>query len=92
MFMFLLEKEQILGNAYGADVFVSPHINSFNGASAKGIETYYHLNKSSERPLSSNIQENAIKETGAVNRGVKSANFAVIREFQCHHHFLKQDL
>ncbi|ENZ02565.1 hypothetical protein HMPREF1092_01800 [Clostridium thermobutyricum] len=69
-----------MGNAYGADVFVSPHINSFNGASAKGIETYYHLNKSSERPLSSNIQENAIKETGAVNRGVKSANFAVIRE------------
>ena len=69
-----------MGNAYGADVFVSPHINSFNGASAKGIETYYHVNKSSERPLSSNIQENAIKETGAVNRGVKSANFAVIRE------------
>ncbi|WP_297639790.1 N-acetylmuramoyl-L-alanine amidase, partial [uncultured Clostridium sp.] len=69
-----------IANAYGADLFLSPHINSFTSSSAKGIETYYHTDKSTHRPLSSNIQENAIKETGAANRGVKTANFAVLRE------------
>ncbi|MEG2251325.1 MAG: N-acetylmuramoyl-L-alanine amidase, partial [Bacilli bacterium] len=69
-----------MANKYGADVFVSNHINSFEKESANGIETYYHKDKSSHKPLSDNIQSNAIKETGAANRGVKNANFAVLRE------------
>ncbi|MGL4569570.1 MAG: N-acetylmuramoyl-L-alanine amidase, partial [Clostridium sp.] len=69
-----------MANKYGADVFISNHINSFEQESANGIETYYHRDKSSHKSLSDNIQNNAIKETGAVNRGVKNANFAVLRE------------
>ena len=69
-----------MANEYGADIFVSNHINSFEQASANGIETYYHKDKSSHKPLSDDIQNNAIKQTGAVNRGVKNANFAVLRE------------
>ncbi|WP_054199267.1 SH3 domain-containing protein [Clostridium baratii] len=69
-----------MANEYGADIFVSNHINSFDQASANGIETYYHRDKSSHKPLSDDIQNNAIKQTGAVNRGVKNANFAVLRE------------
>ncbi|MGL5647686.1 MAG: N-acetylmuramoyl-L-alanine amidase family protein, partial [Clostridium sp.] len=69
-----------MANAYGADLYVSPHINSFTSASANGIETYYHRDKGAYKPLSDNIQSNAIKETGAYNRGVKNANFAVLRE------------
>ena len=69
-----------MANEYGADIFVSNHINSFEQASANGIETYYHKDKSSHKPLSDDIQNNAIKQTGAVNRGVKNRNFAVLRE------------
>ncbi|GAA0856222.1 hypothetical protein GCM10008916_04920 [Clostridium nitritogenes] len=69
-----------MANEYGADIFVSNHINSFEQASANGIETYYHRDKSSHKPLSDDIQNNAIKQTGAVDRGVKNANFAVLRE------------
>ncbi|AQM60298.1 SH3 domain-containing protein [Clostridium baratii] len=69
-----------MANEYGADIFVSNHINSFDQASANGIETYYHRDKSSHKPLSDDIQNNAIKQTGAVDRGVKNANFAVLRE------------
>ncbi|MDQ0150487.1 N-acetylmuramoyl-L-alanine amidase [Eubacterium multiforme] len=69
-----------MANEYGADLLVSNHINSFTSGSAHGIETYYHKNKSKHKPLSDNIQNNSIKETGAYNRGVKNANFAVLRE------------
>ena len=69
-----------MANEYGADIFVSNHINSFEQASANGIETYYHRDKSSHKPLSDGIQNNAIKQTSAVNRGVKNANFVVLRE------------
>lgn len=67
-----------LANEYGADVFVSIHQNSAS-TPAMGIETYYHSSKSQEKPLATEIQTNAIKETGAVNRNVKSADFAVLR-------------
>ena len=69
-----------MANEYGADLFVSNHINSFDSGSAHGIETYYHSKKSNHKPLSDNIQNNSIKETGAYNRGVKNENFAVLRE------------
>ncbi|WP_024614768.1 N-acetylmuramoyl-L-alanine amidase, partial [Clostridium sp. Ade.TY] len=75
-----LDERAKMANEYGADIFVSNHINSFEKDSAYGIETYYHRDKSPHKPLSDNIQENAIKETGAFNRGVKNANFAVLRE------------
>ncbi|MBM7834755.1 SH3 domain-containing protein [Clostridium sardiniense] len=75
-----LEERSELANEYAPDVFVSNHINSFDQESANGIETYHHRDKTQYKPLSDNIQNNAIKSTGAVNRGVKSANFAVLRE------------
>ncbi|MGG7078244.1 N-acetylmuramoyl-L-alanine amidase, partial [Clostridium sardiniense] len=75
-----LEERSELANGYKPDVFVSNHINSFEQESANGIETFHHRDKTQYKPLSDNIQNNAIKSTGAVNRGVKSANFAVLRE------------
>lgn len=68
-----------LANKSGAHVFVSIHQNSFENETASGIETYYHPDKTSYKQLSTEIQENTINETGAKNRGVKTANFAVVR-------------
>ena len=69
-----------MANSYGADVFVSIHQNAADAASANGIETFYHTDKSNHKQYSSGIQSNVIKETSARDRGVKSANFAVLRE------------
>lgn len=75
-----LSKRASLANDYDADVFVSIHQNSADVASANGIETYHHKDKISHKELSNNIQTSAIYETGARDRGVKSAKFAVLRE------------
>ena len=75
-----LDERAEMANQYGADIFVSNHINSFEKESAYGMETYYHKDKIAHKPLSDDIQDNGIKETGAFNRGVKNANFAVLRE------------
>lgn len=80
-------------NRLGADLFVSIHHNAFNG-SAHGIETfYYNENGNTNNPkandkgriqdskkLAEEIQKELIAETGAFDRGVKKANFHVIRE------------
>jgi len=80
-------------NNIGADIFVSIHHNSFNG-NAHGIETfYYNENGNTNNPLANDgerienskslaesIQQELINETGANNRGVKRANFHVVRE------------
>ncbi|MGL5651523.1 MAG: SH3 domain-containing protein [Paraclostridium sp.] len=69
-----------MANSYVPDVFVSIHQNSADATSANGIETYYHTNKSDHKPYAQDVQTKAIGETNARNRGVKSANFAVLRE------------
>jgi N-acetylmuramoyl-L-alanine amidase/uncharacterized protein YraI len=69
-----------MANSYGADVFMSIHQNAADNQSASGIETYYHTDKIGYKPYSNVIQYNAIQETSARNRGVKSANFVVLRE------------
>ena len=75
-----LGKRAELANNYGADVFVSIHQNSAENKSANGIETYYHPNKQGYKPLALDIQNSAIKITGARDREVKSSNLAVLRE------------
>ncbi|CEP81543.1 N-acetylmuramoyl-L-alanine amidase [Paraclostridium sordellii] len=75
-----LGKRAELANNYGADVFVSIHQNSAENQSANGIETYYHPDKKGYKPLALDIQNKAIKITGARDREVKSSNLAVLRE------------
>lgn len=74
-----LKERADASNAYQPDVFVSIHQNSYTSSSANGIESFYHSDKSYDKPLSDKIQTNLIKNTGASNRGVKSANFGVLR-------------
>ena len=71
-------KERVdLANNWSADCFVSSHCNAFN-KEAKGVETYSLNDKTSD--LAKDIQEEILK-TGAytLNRGVKTANFYVLR-------------
>ncbi len=79
-----LSERAKMANDYDADVFVSVHQNSYVGPNgertANGIETYYTKKKPNDKPLSNDIQTNLINKTGATNRKVKTANFAVLTQ------------
>lgn len=76
-----LSERAAKANSFGADVFVSVHCNAFDDPSAKGVETYSYPGSSSGQNLARAIQDSII-ESGAytVDRGIKTANFAVLRE------------
>lgn len=70
-------------NKWKADVYFSIHANAFGNGwnSAEGIETYVYTSKPKEAmQLAANVQNHLIRETGRRNRGVKAANFQVLRE------------
>ena len=65
-------------NNWGADLFVSIHCNAAN-TKAYGCETYHCTGSSEGYNLAAAVQPHLVAETGRYNRGVKAANFAVIR-------------
>lgn len=66
------------GNSTRNAVFVSIHYNYSRGGSGNGLETFYCHNESYK--LAGYIQAYMIQESRLSNRGVKHANFHVIRE------------
>lgn len=81
-----LDKRAELANRADADLFVSIHFNHSTSQEAKGIEIYtYKESPPSSRILRSKelakeVLSKIIHTTGAKSRGLKEANFAVIRE------------
>ena len=74
-----LTQRSRMANNWGSDIFVSIHQNSATSSSANGIETYYYSSRQDSRELATEIQNDLIKATNAVNRGVKTANYSVIQ-------------
>ena len=74
-----LTQRSRMANNWGSDIFVSIHQNSTTSSSANGIETYYYSSRQDSRELATEIQNDLIKATNAVNRGVKTANYSVIQ-------------
>ncbi|MBD1381077.1 N-acetylmuramoyl-L-alanine amidase [Metabacillus arenae] len=70
-------------NDWKADVYYSQHANAFGSGGfneARGIETFVYTSRSPKAvSLAEAIQRNIIEATGLSNRGVKTANFAVLR-------------
>jgi glucan-binding YG repeat protein len=78
-----LDERVAFSNAKNPDAFISIHVNSAGSSSAIGIETYRNstggvLPEESYK-LATDIQSELIKSTGAVSRGVKDADFKVLR-------------
>ncbi|MBY0097063.1 N-acetylmuramoyl-L-alanine amidase [Mesobacillus maritimus] len=71
-------------NSLNVDIYVSIHANAFGSGgwtSASGIETYIYTSKPRiALQLAQKIQRNLVAETGLPNRGVKTADFHVLRE------------
>lgn len=72
-----------LANANQADVFVSIHANSAVNAVAHGTETYHYPGSAEGRRLAGCIQLQMIDRLFTADRGVKEANFQVLRETKC---------
>ncbi|RSD25231.1 N-acetylmuramoyl-L-alanine amidase [Mesobacillus subterraneus] len=71
-------------NSLNVDIFVSIHANAFGSGgwnSAGGIETYVYPSRPPVAyQLAQKIQRNLVVATGLQNRGVKTADFHVLRE------------
>lgn len=68
-----------------ADFFISIHYNSVDSSSVSGTETYYTGSNSNSSGLTSKIlaeivQQSMLDELGTMNRGVKTANYIVLRD------------
>lgn len=70
-----------MANKAKADIFVSIHANSFTVNTARGLETFSHPGSTAGRKLASDIQSEILKDKTlySVNRGLKTANFYVLR-------------
>lgn len=70
-----------IANAVNADLFVSIHSNAAeNSPDYQGIYTYYHPSSNRGARLASTIQKPLTALTGGIDRGIRSADFVVIRE------------
>lgn len=83
-----LEERPELAINEGAVLFLSLHVNSTNDtvSSANGIEVYYSTQNNdvnygiTSKEFAKQILDNVISTTKASNRGVKTANYLVIRK------------
>ncbi|KPU43662.1 sporulation-specific N-acetylmuramoyl-L-alanine amidase [Oxobacter pfennigii] len=75
-----LEKRCDMANTFKADYFISIHANSAENQTANGIETYYYNGSNAGLILARNIQEETVKASGLVDRGLKTNDLYVIRE------------
>ncbi|QQK78497.1 SH3 domain-containing protein [Salicibibacter cibi] len=75
-----LEDRAAMANDWGADYFVSVHNNSFNG-SANGFESYIFNGNVSSTTIEKQeeVHQYIANELDATDRGMKTANFSVLR-------------
>lgn len=69
-----------MANKAKAAAFVSIHCNAAANKTATGTETFAYSKASKGYQLAQTIQRNMVKTVQLPNRGVKTANFAVLRE------------
>ncbi|UOE96084.1 N-acetylmuramoyl-L-alanine amidase [Alkalihalobacillus sp. LMS39] len=68
----------------GADLFISIHTNAVNDTSVRGTETFIHTNSKASEDVARAVQDCLVKAIGQRNRGVKRANFGVLRNTYQH--------
>ncbi len=71
-----LKRRAEIANETKADLFLSIHCNA---GGAAGTETYYCEGSEEGELLAELIQEQVVKSVGLSDRGIKTANFAVLR-------------
>jgi len=76
-----LSRRAEIARNHNADIFISVHNNGFGSPSANGIETYTHNTNAlrSTYSLASSVQNRMVSALNLRDRGVKTANFSVLR-------------
>ena len=72
-----LDRRVAIGNRQDNSIFVSIHFNHARRRGIQGFETYYASPYA--RSLANRIQRNLLTMPGARNRGVRTANFRVVK-------------
>lgn len=67
-------------NKSNYNYFISFHRNAFKPEAATGVETYTYINQDTRSKAMADKIQAAVVNLGFVNRGVKKANFHVLRE------------
>ncbi len=62
-----------------ADIFISIHCNAFSNPKSHGMETYHYGADNGGKRLAQLLNEELAKYGGLTNRGVKAANFYVLK-------------
>ncbi|MER2121878.1 MAG: N-acetylmuramoyl-L-alanine amidase [Solibacillus sp.] len=77
-----LKQRADLANTWGADVFISLHDNSAVNKTATGFETFIYNDSVSSNTikLQQHVHKTISKGIGLRDRGMKRANFAVVRQ------------
>jgi N-acetylmuramoyl-L-alanine amidase len=73
-----LDDRAAISNRQKNAIFVSVHFNDSRRRGIRGFETYYHSPVA--RNLAYRIQQHLVTIPGSANRGVKTANFRVLRK------------
>ncbi len=73
-----LDKRAAIANKYRNAIYVSVHFNSSYKTGVTGIETFYK--SSAGRALASYVQRELVKTMKTKDRGVKTANFVVLKK------------
>lgn len=68
-----------MANASGADFLISIHCNGFSNPAAHGTETFHYASSRTGKLLAEKLQAAMRKALGRRDRGVKTANFAMLR-------------
>lgn len=67
-------------NDRNANIFISIHCNSASNKEALGVETFHHPSSSdTSKRIAESIQKYLVRYTGDKNRGVKTADYQVLR-------------
>ncbi|WP_409068711.1 N-acetylmuramoyl-L-alanine amidase [Clostridium caseinilyticum] len=70
-------------NRNNYDYFISFHRNAYKPQKANGAETYTYLSASIKAKVLAEKIQAGLVSTGFINRGVKTANYHVLRETIC---------
>ena len=68
---------------FNADIFLSLHCNAAENPRATGTEVFHYPGSVEGGKLAGCIQKEIVASMGTVDRGVKFANFMVLRETNC---------
>lgn len=66
-----------------ANLFISIHCNAFTNPKSHGMETYHYGASAEGQRLAQLLNDELAKFGGLTNRGVKAANFYVIKRSKC---------